>query len=77
MNRFVEINKKLARAFDEWRVVPRLLVGIYGYLFYYVAMWFMGLPDPTTAQAGFVSTIVGAAAAIFGLYVNSGPSKGE
>jgi len=33
----------------------------------------MELPDPTNAQAGFVSVIVGAGAAWFGLYVNSGP----
>ena len=37
--------------------------------------WFMGLPDPNNAQAGFVSVIVGAGAAWFGLYVNSGTGK--
>ena len=31
--------------------------------------WFMELPDPTNAQAMFISTIVGAGAAFFGLYV--------
>ena len=35
----------------------------------------MGLPDPNNAQAGFVSVIVGAGAAWFGLYVNSGSGK--
>ena len=29
----------------------------------------MGLEDPTNAQAMFISTIVGAGAAFFGLYV--------
>jgi hypothetical protein len=42
-------------------------------VFYKTCTWFMELPDPTNAQAGFVSVIVGAGAAWFGLYVNSGP----
>lgn len=70
-----ETNKKLADAFDTWRVVPRLLVAMYCYLLYYTAMWFMGLPDPSGTQAAFVSTIVGSGAAIFGLYTNSGKKK--
>lgn len=73
----VTTNEKLAKIFNEWRPIPRLLVGLYIYLFYQVTMWFMGLPDPTMAQAGFISTIVGSAAAIFGLYVNSGSKKSE
>ena len=32
----------------------------------------MNLPDPNNAQAGFVSVVVGAGAAWFGLYVNGG-----
>ena len=32
--------------------------------------WFMALPEPNNAQAGFVSVVVGAGAAWFGLYVN-------
>ena len=31
--------------------------------------WFMTIPEPTNAQAMFISTIVGAGAAFFGLYV--------
>ena len=37
--------------------------------------WFMSLQDPNNAQAGFVSVIVGAGAAWFGLYVNSKSDK--
>jgi len=37
--------------------------------------WFMDLEEPTNAQAGFVSTIVGAGAAWFGLYVSSRNNK--
>ena len=35
----------------------------------------MALPEPNNAQAGFVSVVVGAGAAWFGLYVNSGGVK--
>ena len=35
----------------------------------------MALPAPNNAQAGFVSVVVGAGAAWFGLYVNSGGVK--
>jgi len=44
----------------------------YGYVFWMSTQWFMALPDPTNAQAAFISTIVGAGAAWFGLYVGSG-----
>jgi hypothetical protein len=38
-------------------------------------MWFMGLPVPNPAQAAFASAIIGAGAAWFGLYVNSGTNS--
>ena len=60
---------------DNWRVIPRLLIFMYAVVFYQTMNWFMGLPDPNNAQAGFVSVIVGAGAAWFGLYVNSGSGK--
>jgi hypothetical protein len=41
----------------------------YIFAFYTSVKWFMGLTDPTNAQAMFISTIVGAGAAFFGLYV--------
>lgn len=57
---------------NDWRVVPRVLVAAYGAFAFYVGDWFMGLDAPTAAQAAFVSTVWGGAAAWFGLYVNSG-----
>lgn len=42
------------------------------YLLITVSQWFMALQAPTMEQAGFVSVIVGAGAAWFGLYANSG-----
>ena len=37
----------------------------------------MNLSEPNNAQAGFVSVVVGAGAAWFGLYVNGGKSRVE
>ena len=65
-------NKVSSSAVDKWRIVPRLLMILYGIAFYQCMTWFMGLDDPTLAQAGFVSTTVGAGAAWFVLYVGSG-----
>jgi len=54
---------------DKWRIVPRLLITLYGVAFYRTTEWFMQLPDPTNAQSAYVSIVVGAGAAWFGLYV--------
>ena len=43
---------------------------LYGLVFYNTMQWFMALENPNNAQAGFVSVVVGAGAAWFGLYVN-------
>ena len=58
-----------AGVLDKFRVIPRLIMLAYIYAFYTSVSWFMQLPDPTNAQAMFISTIVGAGAAFFGLYV--------
>ena len=55
---------------DKWRIWPRMIITLYGIAFYETTTWFMSLPDPTNAQAGFVSVIVGAGAGFFGIYVN-------
>ena len=53
----------------------RLLILSYMVVFYQTCNWFMNLSDPNNAQAGFVSVVVGAGAAWFGLYVNGGKSN--
>ena len=62
---------------DKWRIWPRLLITLYGLAFFRVTEWFMQLEDPTNAQSAFVSVLVGAGAAWFGLYTNSSKSKGD
>ena len=60
---------KTAGIMDKFRLIPRLIMMAYIYAFYCATTWIMALPDPTNAQAAFISTIVGAGAAFFGLYV--------
>ena len=63
---------KTAGFLDTLRLIPRLLMVAYGGIFWISTQWFMNLPEPTNAQAAYISTIVGAGAAWFGLYVGSG-----
>ena len=58
--------------FDRWRVMPRVLVALYGFVCWQTFVWFTALPDPTASQTTFATGIWGAAAAWFGFYVNSG-----
>lgn len=65
----------LARTIDAWRIFPRIFVSIYIVLLYDVVTWFMTLEEPNMEQAGLVSVVVGAMAAVFGIYATSGQSK--
>ena len=60
---------KTSGIMDQFRVIPRLIMLAYIYAFWQSTQWFMNLSEPTNAQAAFISTIVGAGAAFFGLYV--------
>ena len=70
-------NKIDSSVIDKWRLWPRMLITLYGVMFYKVTDWFMTLPDPTNAQSAFVSVVVGAGAAWFGLYCGSGGKKSK
>ncbi len=63
------LSNKIAGTLDKFRVIPRLVMLAYCWAFYASVQWFMTLPEPSNAQAMFISTIVGAGAAFFGLYV--------
>jgi len=69
--------KLWASRVNDWRLIPRALMALYGYMSFEVAMWFMGLENPSGSQVTFVSTIWGAGAAWFGFYVNSGGKKAD
>jgi hypothetical protein len=62
--------------FNQWRLFPRAFIIFYFWLALETSLWFMGLPTPGPAQAAFASAVMGAGAAWFGLYVNSGPTAG-
>lgn len=58
--------------FDQWRVIPRLLMMVMIVMTYRVVEWFMTLPSPTLEQAGLVSVMSGALTGAFGLFLGSG-----
>lgn len=98
----------LAEIFDTFRIVPRLLIGMYAGLIYWIIDWYLSFETQVVTKCDsatlnvllkesvplaeakdiacsvssiighpngytvLVSTIVGAAAAVFGLYLNSG-----
>lgn len=57
---------------DAWRIVPRAILTGYGFMLWETGQWFMALNDPSSAQSAYVSVLWGAAAAVSGLYFNSG-----
>ena len=66
----------LAQMVDSWRIFPRVFVSVYIVLLYKVVIWFMALPEPNLEQSALVSIVVGAMAAVFGIYAGtSGQSK--
>lgn len=73
-NRF-QLLLDLAEAVDAWRIFPRVFISVYIILLYQTVNWFMALSEPSTAQAGLISVIVGAGAAWFGLYANTGSGR--
>jgi hypothetical protein len=66
----------LAKTVDAWRIFPRVFVTVYIVLLYDVVTWFMTLEEPNLEQSALVSIVVGAMAAVFGIYAGtSGQSK--
>ena len=63
------------KTFNEWRVVPRIILMLYGYMMYESYAWFTSLDNPTTQQVSFVSTVWGLFAAVSGFYLNTRPDN--
>lgn len=61
-----------AKTLDAFRVVPRIMVTLYGMVCVVVLNWYFGLDDPTTQQTTFATAIWGAAAAWFHFYTATG-----
>jgi hypothetical protein len=57
---------------DLYRVVPRAVLSGYGWMAWRVAEWFLTLPNPTLAQAGFPSVVYGVAPLVLNFYMQNG-----
>ena len=69
--------KRVGEGLDALRIFPRLFISMYLWLLYESATWFMALPDPSNAQAGLISVVIGAGVAWFGAYVHSGATSNK
>jgi len=58
--------------FDQWRLIPRLLMITMLISTYRVVEWYMALPDPSTQQTTLVSIMTGMLSGSFGLFLGSG-----
>lgn len=68
----------LYKTLHNWRVFPRLFSIFYLYIMYEVVQWGMALGGDISASAtGLVGTVVGAGAAWFKFYVESGPGTNK
>ena len=65
----------LAKTVDAWRIFPRVFVSVYIVLLYDVVTWFMTLEEPNLEQSALVSIVVGAMAAVFGIYAGTSQTK--
>ena len=61
----------MAKAVDAWRIFTRIFITTYIILLYKCVILYMALPNPTLEQSGLISIVVGAGAALFGLYTSS------
>lgn len=57
---------------NAWRVVPRMAVALYFYLWVKATFWFFELENPNNAQSVFIAAVWGAASVFFGFYMNTG-----
>lgn len=58
-----------------YKILPRLAFVLFLLATYEVGDWFMDLSDPTPAQAGFASMMVGSAVAFFKFFMTDGEMK--
>ena len=61
--------KIIKQHFDDWKVMPRLMMLVVTLLTYQVTHWYMGLPDPTIQQSGLVSVVMGALTGCFAIWM--------
>ncbi len=74
-NMWVQRCTMLGECLNRLRIIPRIIIGAYGYLVWLMVKWFMVLPEPTMMQATLVTTICAMAPVVFGFYMNGGTTK--
>ena len=67
----------ITETIDYFRIIPRVIIFCYAYTMWNVVNWYMNLLEPTTQHAALITTLIGASAAIIGLYQKSGHSWGK
>lgn len=78
---------KAAELFDSWRIVPRIALGAFGWLFGYILLhawwWYAALPSAertsnVTAFVGVITTTLsGVAGFVFKIYTENGRDWNE
>lgn len=58
--------------FNNWRIIPRLILLAYWHIVWQSAEWFMKLHDPTTQQVTFISLILTSLGVVIGFYLKTG-----
>jgi hypothetical protein len=66
----------IAELIGAYRVVPRIILGLYAFFVWYVSNWYLMIPNPTTGQTALVTTIAGSIPVVIGLYQSSGRNWG-
>jgi hypothetical protein len=72
INKFRRLQLAIAEWLNAWRVVPRILIFGYMYLVWDVINWYKYSEPLTNQHTMLVTAVIGFAAAIFGLYTNTG-----
>lgn len=44
MDKFTSVMLNLARVIDAWRLIPRTMVGMYGFMIYKLFLWYTAIP---------------------------------
>ena len=59
-----------ATIIDNYKIFPRLMMGVVTVLTYQSVHWYMTLENPTLQQSGLVSVCAGMLTGCFGLWMN-------
>ncbi len=60
-----------ATVIDNYKIFPRLMMGVVTVLTYQSVHWYMTLDNPTIQQSGLVSVCAGMFTGCFGIWINA------